>query len=170
MDKLKEYIKNNRSQFDDMEPTDGHMERFAARLNTQKKQPKRPIRILVTAISGIAAAILIALMILPLGRTDDNSCALSPELAEVSSYYAIQLELEIDKIQQLVAYTDEETKNELLSDIMVMREESDEFLHQICASHMDEADSIPIIIKHYQSKIDALQSTVYMLEDKVLNA
>ena len=167
MDKLKEYTKNNRRQFDDMEPADGHMERFAARLSAQKKQPKRPIRILVTAITGIAAAVLIMLMVLPLGQTDDNSCTLSPELVEVSSYYSIQLEQEFDRIQQLVAYTDEETKAELLSDIMAMREESDEFLHQICASHMNEEDSIPIIIKHYQSQIDALQTTVGMLEDRV---
>lgn len=164
MDKLKDYIKNNRRQFDDVEPADGHMERFAARLNAQKKQPKRPIRILVTAITGIAAAILITLMLVPVGQTTDNSCTLSPELAEVSSYYATKLELEIDKIQQLAAYIDDETKTELLSDIMTMREESSEFLHQICASQMDEADSIPIIIKHYQSQIDALQSTVSILE------
>ncbi|MDR0661148.1 MAG: hypothetical protein LBG19_10210 [Prevotellaceae bacterium] len=169
MDKLKEYIQNNRSQFDDMEPANGHTERFAARLSSQKKRPKRTFRI-VAAISGIAATFLAGLMLLPLGQADSNSCTLSPELAEVSGYYSVRLEQEIDKIQHLVTYADKETKNELLTDIMVMREESSEFLHQICASHMDESDSIPIIIHHYQSQIEALQSTAALLEDKILNA
>ncbi len=168
MDKLKEYMKNNHRQFDDMEPADGHTERFAARLNAQKKQPKRPIRILVATISGIAAAILITLMFLPISQTGSNSCTLSPELAEVSNYYATKLEMEIDKIQQLAVNADDETKNELLADIMAMREESNEFLHQICASHMDDADSIPIIIKHYQSQINALETTASILEDRTL--
>ena len=167
MDKLKEYIKNNRRKFDDIEPTDGHIERFAARLNArQPKQPKRSIRILVTAISGIAAAILVALMVLPTKQAAD-SCTLSSELAEVSGYYATMLEQEIEKIQQLVAYTDSETKAELLSDIMIMREESSEFLQQICASHMDDADSIPFVVMHYQGKIDALQVTVSLLEGNI---
>lgn len=172
MDKLKDYIKKNRSQFDDMEPTDGHAERFATRLNGQKKSLKRSVRILITTISGIAAAILIMLMIFPLGKIEDSRCArcaLSAELAEVSSYYAIQLEEEIAKIQQLVNYTDEETRNELLSDIIVMREESNAFLQQLCASHMDDSDSIPIIIKHYQSQIDALHATVSILENNMVS-
>lgn len=169
MDKLKEYIKNNRNQLDDMEPADGHLERFAARLNTHKKQPKRLVRILAAATLGAAAAILVTLLILPLNQTVDNKCSLSPELAEVSSYYAIQVEQEIDRIQQLVVYADGETRNELLADIMLMREESDKFLNQICDSHMDESDSIPIIIRHYQSHIDALQTTANILESNIAN-
>lgn len=169
MDKLKEYIKNNRSQFDDAEPTNGHMERFANRLGSQKKQPKRTVRILITTVTGIAAAILIGLMIWPISQPGDSTCQLPQELAEVSSYYSMQREQEIDKIQQLVAHTDEDTKNEVLADIMNMREESDSFLHQICSSQMGESDSIPIVVKHYQSQIEALQSMVNLLEDRTVS-
>ncbi len=164
MDPLKKYIKENREQFDDMEPSSGHFERFAARLSTTKKRKKTVHMVLLSISSAAAVVALFLLYVIPTEQPVKSYCSLSPELMEVNSHYAMEVESRVEKIQQLSQYVDEPGQQALNSSITAMRNDSSELIEQLCAANASDEENIYIVIQHYQHQIDALQTTISALE------
>lgn len=110
MDKLKEYIQNQREEFDSPEPAEGHEARFLERLNALEADKKRNSGMLFWRIAA-AIILLVVLAVSSLiprfNEPDDVHYRamtlgdVSDEMAEVELYYQSRLSEEYNKIDKL---------------------------------------------------------------------
>ena len=110
MDKLEEYIRSQREEFDSAEPASGHEARFLERLEGLEAEKKRNSGILFWRI---AAAIILLLVLavsslIPHFNSPDDVHYrattlgdVSDEMADVELYYQSRLAEEYNKIDQL---------------------------------------------------------------------
>ena len=112
MDKLEEYIRSQREEFDSEEPAIGHEARFLERLEGAEAEKKRNSGILFWRVA--AAIILLVVLAVSSLIPHFNSPgdvhyrastlgAVSSEMADVEMYYQSRLSEEYDKIDELSA-------------------------------------------------------------------
>lgn len=117
MSDIEDFIKQNRAQFQDAEPTDGHAERFLKKLEREEHHAKTS----VFTFWRIAAAIIVLAVIsisvlLPRFNSPEQvqyaSMSLSDvssELADVELYYQSKLEQEYERLNEM-SQTDPEVE------------------------------------------------------------
>ena len=95
MDRLKDYIQQNREAFDEIPLPEGHLERFAARL--EKEETKKTVPLWHKLVPLAAAVALFFCLSVPFWMhqpvsPDAYVCELHSEMGELHTYYRMQLE------------------------------------------------------------------------------
>lgn len=163
MDRLKEYIRNNREAFDSEAPSDNHTELFLARLNKSKKPKRSGRRIAFSFTASIAAAAVILLAIWKAPQPSAG-CTMSDEEKEVSGYYTMRLEGKISEVERLALQGDERVRSEIDRGLAELQADTVSFFSELCGAGISEDEKVAIIIQHYRAKLNALDMTISSLE------
>ena len=195
MDELKHFIEQNRSQFDDCEPMDGHFDRFMQRLEADKR---RTIGLSRSQILKIAAVAVIALVLgtvvagtgihrgvklietemanvdreAPMKLVERTTryvkAKVEPEYSETQKYYISLVDNRLDEIRKTET-VDEKQKAELLKEMSEM-DELFANLQKELKANPDNPVLIDAMINHYQTKIEVLNQIINNLNSiKQLN-
>jgi len=164
MDDLRNYIRNNKEIIDDLEPAEGHLERFEKRLN-QSEFNKTLVRRKLIPIVGIAASIAIILwmgiQLFSSGSISGNDKieaeAASNEFTSTNEFYQRQMLIQINNIKCKLAYVDDQTQNQLEHDLQNIVEENNHFIQKI-QNDEDKELAMLYLVKHYRANINALES------------
>ena len=185
MDELKHFIEQNRSQFDDCEPMDGHFDRFMQKLEADKRRTIGPSRSQILKIAAVAVIALVlgtvvagtsihrgvklietemanvdreAPMKLVERTTRYVKAKVEPEYSETQKYYISLVDNRLDEIRKTET-VDEKQKAELLKEMSEM----DELfinLHKELKANPDNEVLIDAMINHYQTKIEVLNQII----------
>lgn len=131
------------------EPADGHRERFAAKLASQKKSERIiKIRKMIVYVAATAAVLTGMIFFIQSPQTHTEN---GDSLAEVQNHYAILFEDKISDVKDLLEQVDSQDKAAVLKDIEKMKTETTLTLQTT------EEESIPFVVGLYSSKIEALE-------------
>lgn len=164
MDNLKNIIDNNRAQFDNFEPENGHFERFQQKIKKGKDRKKSIIypalRIAAVALIIILAGMLIFTRSLihdiKLQATSANS-----ELKEVQVYYTNLTNQKYNEIRSL-DLPDNEQKKMLMDELKQMDNVYQVLMKDLKTNPNDER-IINALIQHYQLKLDVMNQILNQL-------
>lgn len=155
MKNLEEIVLRNKESFDDLEPNEGHFERFEARL---KKQKGRTIEVKLNVLIPAAAVALVlitgAIWIIFNQSNTVPFNGYTQEMLEVEYYYST---LVTEKVSQIKKYSDDpELKAELIEKEFYELDS----LYNILQNELETAPGdervINAIINHYQVKVEIL--------------
>jgi hypothetical protein len=170
MNKFEKQIRANRQRFDSQEPSSGHMERFAQKLNAQAT-PSLFSRI-PYALKAAVILILVALssiLIYEQARIyyqDQRELSLrdiSHEFGEAEFYYTSLINHKYEQINRL--NLDDPKQKEML---MMELEEMDRLFHSLqkdFQSNPGDQRVINAMISHYQLKLDIMSQIIRQLEE-----
>jgi flagellar basal body-associated protein FliL len=131
------------------EPADGHRERFAAKLASQKKSGRIiKIRKMIVYVAATAAVLAGVVFFTQSPQTHTGN---EDSLAEVQNYYAMLFDDKVSEIKVLLEDIDNEDKTTVLNDIEKMKIET------VRTLQMTDEESIPFVVGLYSSKIEALE-------------
>lgn len=197
MDELKNFIEQNRSQFDDCEPMDGHFDRFMQKLEAEQRHtigPRRSrtqiLKIAAVAIISIVLGATVAksfvnrsvkLIETELANADPDApmklierttnyvkAKVEPEYRETQNYYINLVDNRLDEIRATET-VDEKQKAELLKEMSEM-DELFVNLQKELKANPDNPVLIDAMINHYQTKIEVLNQIITNLNSiKQLN-
>ncbi len=163
--KHRKYIEENRDLFDDMEPSQEHMERFEALLKQQAKDEKpqqRIKKVRLFSIISIAASVAILVAVAIKVRTPEQ-VAVTPhenvvanDFESVNQRYNQQMQAQISNIMCKLSHTDEENQAMLTEDIQRIIKENDGFVKEM-SENEDKEQAIFYLEKHYQINIQVLE-------------
>jgi len=165
MKNLEEIVLRNKASFDDLEPNEGHFERFESRL---KKQKSKTVEIKVNVLIRAAAVVLILLtgaiwVIVNQSSKSVPYNGFTQEMHDVEYYYST---LVSEKMMQINEFSsDPELKKELIN------KEFDELdkLYQGLQIELKTAPGdervINAMINHYQVKVEILNKILTDLQN-----
>jgi len=164
MKELRNFIKENKELFDDIEPKDGHFERFEARLDQQaKKESGKARRIKFRNVFAVAASVAILLgmgiyFYMPSGEDQKVSVEreITDEFIRTNDFYKKQMDKQIADITCKLENADETTKNQLEKDLQLIVEENERFVANV-EKGTDEERAIYYLVKHYKTNIQVLE-------------
>ena len=131
------------------EPADGHRERFAAKLASQKKSERIiKMRKMIVYVAATAAVLTGVIFFTLSSQTHAEN---GDSLAEVQNYYAMLFDDKVSEIKVLREHVDDEDKTTVLNDIERMKVETDRTLQ------MTDEENIPFVVGLYSTKIEALE-------------
>lgn len=162
MKNIDNIIKENRSFFDDSEPTEGHFDRFEARLNKEfgKKKNNR-FRIAWQIAAAVAFTFLAInqaiLFFSPKAEQTISLASVSPEYGEMENYYvsAINTGLTNWQILQKEGVLSKEEKD-LLDAELTEFETTFKNLQKELQANPDDERVINAMIEFYQSKLNVI--------------
>ena len=168
MKNIRKHINENRSLFDDKEPSAGHMERFEALLDKQQSEEKVIVkshrRTLFVRTLAVAASLAI---LLGIGIKFYNPQPIKPIPAEnkldinefqtTNDYYSQQMEMQISDIMCKLAHTDVENQIELTKDLEKIMDNNSSFIKEM-ANNENKEMALRYLVKHYKANIQALES------------
>jgi DNA-binding transcriptional MerR regulator len=156
---LENKIREHAGEIFDVEPLNGHRDRFADRLDAVRRAKRIHI---YKIFSYISVAAVFAGCVFLLHRTLKNDDSYNGEsLAEVQAYYSMQLQEKIEGIEQLLQQIDEEDRISLMKDIETLQEDADLNIQLSSESNPE------FIVMTYSSKIEALQHIHNILTDNL---
>ena len=173
MESLKNFIKENRSVFDDKEPAEGHFKRFEERLDSLKsgKQSKRTLRIrLITGFSAAASVLLIIMAAVwfhsspKTGKTGLTEQADKTEFSVTNQFYAEQMNEKIALIQCKLAAVSPDVRNQLEKDLHQIVTDNNQFVQKM-QNENNEDLAVYYLVKHYKIKLQVLN----FISDKLGN-
>ncbi len=153
---LEQFVNNHRGEFDSEEPTAGHELRFA------KKMQSATVKQRWLYYISAAAAVALLLVGVSIFYSQPKECPVSEEMREVQQYYGSLLMLEQNKLNKILACTDEKTRAEVLSDVEQMLSESAISASSLC---YDNPTVVAALVTEYHSKIEQLQRLELMLQN-----
>jgi hypothetical protein len=167
MNRIEEIFKNNRGEFDDREPSDGHFERFSFKLATRLHAGRAKRSILPYLLKAAVVTLLVTLSSLwtfdhfvrPNLKTKMTLSEVSPEYREVESYYVQQVNFMENEFTAL-DLSNPEQKEVLMKEMASMDSVYTELQKELRANPNDQR-IIDAMIKHYQTKIEVMS---YILE------
>lgn len=180
MSELEKIIQNNRKAYDSDEPSDGHFDRFDARLDelhseVKVNQPK-VIHLINRHWWQVAAVIVILVGFrvvfhnsltkeedMSIGR---NEAILSPELSEVEIYYTSLADERFDLIDKLVPDSTEGSKIKEMVDMEMS--ELDQNYGELIEEYKKNPDDdriIDAIINNYRIKAEILDNIIIKLQE-----
>lgn len=195
MDELKKFIEQNRSQFDDCEPMDGHFDRFMQKLEAEQRHTIGRSRTQILKIAAVAViAIVLGATVVSTGihrgvrlieaemanadpdapmklierTTNYMKAKVEPEYSETQNYYISLVDNRLDEIRKTET-VDEQQKAELLKEMSEM-DELFVNLQKELKANPDNPVLIDAMINHYQTKIEVLNQIITNLNSiKQLN-
>jgi hypothetical protein len=168
MESLENKITENRFLFDDMEPENGHYDRFRQKLG--KIRPVRKfyipyyLKVAVVLILVSFSSIFIYEMIIS-PRFEKNRYSfgkLSPEYREVEDYFIHTINVKYNQLQKL-DIDDKTQKNMIIEEL----NEMDKIYQSLSKELQNDPNNERIInamIQHYQLKLDILNEITNQLE------
>ena len=171
MNNIEKLIRENRDHFESYEPSDGHFERFTARLEARCAAAPKKVSVLPYLLRAAAVAILVTLSSLwtwehvlsPKSKMMTLG-EVSPEYHNVEQYYVQQVNLMEDEIIAINIDDDPRQKDMLLRELEnmdVMYEE----LKKDLKSNPDDERVINAMIEHYQKKVDVMNYILSQLKE-----
>jgi hypothetical protein len=167
MKTIEDFIKENKEMFINMEPPEGHIERFGERL--RQMQRRNRIRVM-TRITGIAAIglILIASSIFIYDRYFDNEPLMlnlgdiNPQLEKVEYYYTNQIDQLSSGLDSLSSDAAADIRKMMTAELAEMDSVHSELQKKLGSSPGDEK-IINAMITYYQTKLGMMESFINML-------
>jgi hypothetical protein len=169
MKKLEDIIRDNREQFDDREPTEGHFERFQSKLERYNKKRTS----FITSWSFMLKAAVIGVLVVLSGLwVYDNVYKTQPvkhlamknvpsEFQETQMYYSSMVKAKYNQIEDF-NFTDQKQKRMLLKELRTM----DSIYYNIkqdFREHPNDPRVLHALIRHYQMKLDVMNQVLDQL-------
>ena len=164
--RLEDFINNNRNEFDNEEPLQGHEQRFAALL-AEQDQPKKVRRLWIPlALAACISGLLVGFGFIFFQKNDTgNSCHFTGEIAEVNAFYRSQLNKEVVNLKEILEKADDKTQKDIMQDVEQLQNESQSLVRDLCGK--DNEKAIAVLVKHYQTNIEAVQQISNMLANNI---
>jgi hypothetical protein len=170
MDTIEDYIKNNKSSFEDREPSDGHFERFNMKLEVRFHSKKHKKSIVPYLLKAAVVTLLVTLsslwcwdnFIRPGSRRTTLS-DVSPQYREVENYYIHQVNLMEGELTNVEMKNSPEQKEMLIKEIKNMDSVYVALQKELKANPNDER-IINAMIEHYQTKLEVMTLIVNQLK------
>ena len=152
--------KNERESFDNILPPMGHFERFNERLEQRARNRTKQFirRIFATA----AAAIITLLLLFRYAHVETYPSSEPDAVAEVISFYNVQVNEEFEQIEKELCHLDAVSRNELLTDMETMKNDSAEFASR--NPDINDEAYIAAIITHYKAQLESLEHIRFILQ------
>ncbi|MDD4514176.1 hypothetical protein [Massilibacteroides sp.] len=156
MDRLKNFIDNNRPEFDDIELPVGHAERFNKKLEGRKKLIMRR-----RVIGLIAAAACLGLLFFVQTRyaekNMDNTCTMSAEISEVRHYYTMQISETIAQMEEIYKHHQSPGALELLKQTQEVIALNNDFENRILPSLPCSEEALFAMNRHYDASVSGMR-------------
>ena len=177
-DNIEELISNHLDRLNEMEPGDGHFERFEARLKIEQKKRK----ITFNVVWKVAAAVVFALLVvnqatiyfspdgdgfIPIkGNAEITLASISPEYQEVEFYFTNSINVGLDQWNQLKneGVVTEEEEN-LMDNELLEFEKLHKSLQKDLAANPNDERVINAMLEYYQSKLHVISMIVDKLQE-----
>ena len=169
MSNIENIIRNNRSFFEDAEPSDGHFDRFMNKLEA-RFTVRRKINIGPYLLRAAVVTLLVTLSSLYTWehfiRPERNTMTLSqvsPQYREVETFYVQQVNMLEGEILDIADMSGEEQKKILDEELNNMDAAFKELQKELKANPSDER-IINAMIEHYQTKIEVMSYILSQLK------
>lgn len=170
MNTLEEIIRKNRGEFDDREPSDGHLERFSFKLAVRLHAGKAKKSILPYLLKAAVVTLLVTLSSLwtfdhfvrPSLKKTMTLSEVSPEYREVETYYVRQVNLMENDISA-IDLDNPEQKQIMMQELASMDSTYVELQKELKANP-DDKRIIDAMITHYQTKIEVMSYILNQLK------
>ena len=167
MNKIEDIIKRRRGEFDDMEPSEGHLERFSFKLATRLHAGTSKRSIMPYLLKAAVVTLLVTLSSLwtfdhfvrPNLKKTMTLSEVSPEYREAEKYYVRQVGFIENEFSSL-DISNPEQKAALMQELTSMDSVYVELQKELRGNPSDQR-IIDAMIKHYQTKLDVMN---YILE------
>ena len=170
MKNIEEIIRQNKESFEDLEPMDGHLDRFSWKLEKRLHSKTTSRSIIPYLLRAAVVTILVTLSSLWVWdnfiRSDKNLMALgdvSPEYREVENYYVHQVSLMEGEINDLDFSSNPEQKGMLENELKNMDSVYVQLQKELKINPNDER-IINAMIEHYQTKVDIMNYIIGQLK------
>lgn len=166
---LEDIVEENRSLFDDLEPYEGHLERFRKKLNSKAQKDIKSIvpyllkAAVVTLLVTLSSLWLFDNFIVPLGKNVKIS-RFSPEYKETEAYYMRQVELKENELYELDFSSNPEQLEMLQKELTEMDEVYSQLQKDLKKNSNDQR-VINAMIDHYQTKLNVMSYIVNQLKE-----
>ncbi|MDR1500422.1 MAG: hypothetical protein LBI58_05525 [Tannerellaceae bacterium] len=157
MDKLKDYIGNNREAFDRVTPPEGHLERFRERIGLSGRTN------IFTRTAIVAAAAILIVFFLRIGHEAGTGsdmpqyvCEAGDEIEELRLYYQMQIYDVETKIKELYAFRQAPGSLELMEETEQVIRATHDFEANIFPSLPCSEAGIFVITRQYGNSIGSL--------------
>ncbi len=164
MDKLKDFIQDNREAFEDDLLPEGHFERFEKKLPREQK-----IRLSLFRLSALAAAASVALFLLlsmPQDEQDDHMIAFSQEreeMDELQVYYRMQMDDILLQMGTLSKQQAEGTADLLKASRQILHDNSI-FEKTILPTLPCSGEGLLAMSQHYNASVEGLNIMLRMMK------
>lgn len=173
MDRLKDFIDNNREAFDDEWLPEGHFERFEQKLSAAAPSKKR--KRLYGLWGAFAAAAIIALLVLlrlPGGSTLPDSaqrataqaCQPQDEIEELQIYYQMQINDLMAQMKHLHKQEQTNGTSELLKETQKILQDNYMFEETVLPTLPHSNEGLFAIAQHYNSSLECLHFMLQQME------
>ena len=177
-DNIEEIILNNLKELNDIEPKDGHFERFQAKLNKQKKKKI----ITLNLVWKVAAAVVFVLLavnqaniyfspdkqnnILSESNSEFSLASVSPEYKEVEFYYTNAISVGLNQWNSLMAdgFISKEEQDLMDTELADFEVRFKNLQIDLAANPNDER-VINAMLEYYQAKLDIINMIVNKLQE-----
>ena len=164
-------IRENKGAFDGFEPSDGHFERFTAKLEAMAYIAPKKVSIAPYLLKAAAVAILVTLSSLWTWENvlspDAKSMTLSevsPEYSQVEQYYVQQVSMIENEIQTIDIVSNEDQSKILMDELKEMDKMYEELQKDLNANPSDER-VVNAMIEHYQRKVEVMSYILTQLKE-----
>lgn len=160
MDRLKDYIQQNREAFDEIPLPEGHLERFAARL--EKEETKKTVPLWHKLVPLAAAVALFFCLSIPFWMhqpvsPDAYVCELHSEMGELHTYYRMQLEDHLMELETASKENPSEAVTHLLEAALQIEASCQQFDNQVLPTLPCSDEGIFAINQQYQNSLNSMQ-------------
>jgi len=169
MNKLEDLIQSNRDKFNDLEPDEGHFERFQEKLSRHHRQNGRfSWGVFLKAAAVAILVVLSGLWIYENVGDKESSRQLaleqvSPEVREAHFYYTSLMEEKYERIRQF-DFKNEDQKEMLLQELREMDAIYSNIRDDLRANPNDSR-VVSALIRHYQMKLEVMNQILNQLEN-----
>lgn len=155
MDKLKDFIDNNKQAFDDIELPAGHDERFSNKLNGRRKLTVRR-RLAWVIATAACLGILFTIQTQYTKEKMNNLCEMSTEIQEVRMYYNMQLSATIAQMEELYQENQTPGRLELLKQTQEVIAVNQDFENRILPTLPCSDEALFAMNQHYDASLSGM--------------
>lgn len=172
MDRLKNFIEDNRMEFDEVELPEGHLERFEEKMN--KKHSPFIRRKLLWLVAGVAClGLLFSVVTWNQSQKENEVCELNGEINEVRMYYNMQMAATISEMEELYKQKQPPGALELLKQTHEVIASTRDFEEKILPTLPCSESALFAMNQHYDASIAGmnilLQQMQHVINDTDIN-
>ncbi|CDE65315.1 putative uncharacterized protein [Parabacteroides sp. CAG:409] len=161
MDRLKDYIEQHREAFNEEPLPEGHLERFAARLEKEEEEKVKTVPLWRRLMPLAAVVALFLCLSVPFwiqrGTSDSYVCELHSEMGELHTYYRMQLEDHLMELETASKENPSEAVMHLLEAALQIEASCQQFDNQVLPTLPCSDEGIFAINQQYQNSLNSMQ-------------
>jgi len=168
MNRLEQYIKSNRDAFE-MEPQDGHFNRFNEKLENQVRRKKIFMFPQVLKIASVIVLIIISSLwtyekiFLNKDSEGLSLSDISPEYKEVEQFFVHEVNLKYKQINKTKLFSDSTQKLIVIQELSEMDSIYNSMKKDL-KTNPDDERVINAMIEHYQLKLEIMNNILEQLQ------